>query len=560
MDNINTPSESFFNPEVNPKINSNQQLSPTDQKVPLPTSFNMETTKQLRNVTEQSPDQRITSLPRFAEVFPFIDLRTNKRDIENTLKEIKNGRSISKAEISYALIEHTADKLSKLTEQCKSIENSFDAKIYYDSEMQKMGFKKDHVKLIGSDKTEKTVTAWTKPSSSLMIHTTPFWLINSKIVEPMVNKDLRDENFLLNNNQKLCTSVVNSEEAALFQPEARAGIIMKVPSSNILDTYSSDRLSPTGFSRSKEEVDNMNEKERLDYEASLEQVDSFIQIIQKHNAITSYIEHLGTTLILVILSGEEQLLPENKALLENTLAGLSSLQKEVISDPKNQKFEAKPAILHYVEELIEIYNSYGENYAGVLGEIIFKDSNVDFSHELSNLQETLSEMYAETESWQQANIHPKAHLWEKAISEEQQVFANRLMPIKTLGPTALIDVSKNSTNRFVELNIDTKNTDLCGFMLDAMHLTKSTEGSFLVDLTETNDGIDVGALKQEVAELESALKSTSVKSEIEDIKLNISAIRQELTNNELIKVRSDVSQLLEFCDQNFIPLIITNLD
>lgn len=508
-------------------------------------------------IEKESPNVK-SKFPMFDTLTDALDIRksADKDVIDNAIKTIHNSRAPSKAEIAYSLIEHQTDKLGKVSKLTREIKDPGEAKKYFSEQMTKLGYKAVPITVKEESGNEYQLTGWTKPESNFMVHTCPFWLINSKVSKPMANPKLRDENFLLNNNDKLCVSALNSERGRMFQPDKRAGIIMKIPPQSILDTYAADRLSPVGFKKSKEEVAKMSDQEKVSYEKQLKDVDNFINHLRRYHALCSYTKNLGEGLVQVILAENTDLTSQERIHLQNFLAGLDQGTKKALLNPKDASFEEIPALVDYLDQLKEIYQKYGTPYKDTLGKLIYGNSSIDVGKQLEQITTFSKEMLKDNKKWKDTNIHPSASKWEKAIREGGETFAARLMPAGIHGPTSLSHVGENENDRFVELNVSTKNTDLAGFLIDPCHFSSQESQTLNIDLAKFKNIKEevVDPLTKQITDLkEQKAKLKAGSSEETTLTSQINQLERELaiaTNSQ------EVVNLMKYASDNFIPFIV----
>lgn len=532
------------------------------------------TSKEIMPEIRKEAKQSTGKLPNLKDIQKVLDLRstsTSEKEenllLDKTLASIHNSRIPSKEEIAYAIIERQANQLKELTEKCSQIDDVRVANQTFNMEMQRMGFKMAPIKVVGEDGKESTINCWTNPSRTVLAHTCPFWLVNSKISDPMVNTQKRDENFILKNNQKLCASIVTIGEARLFQPESRAGIILSVPPSSILDTYASDRLSPVGFRRTKEEVSKMSPQDKEIYEKNLKRVDEFVNLLKKYKALSTLTKHMSDALIQTILVNAQSvdpkldnyLSPEDQQLLTALQVGLTDLQKSTIKNPKDAMFEKDPALLKFINTIEQVFEKHGKNHDEMLGEMLFGSEETRFSEQLKYLSSQVKEMLHDNK-WKDVNIDPNASKWEKAIMEGE-VYSKRLMPLGIMGPTTLSKVGEDDASKFVELNIKTKGTDLAGFVIDKKHFASKTNSPVLdmKEYVETRDNV-INPFTQQLNTLNNKLKiakEESKEKEVEEINLEIKNIKKKLAAVEVIRNREELLNLMTFCSTNFVPLIIS---
>lgn len=510
-------------------------------------------------------------IPLFDEIFEIIDPTNlevvDTKRLDDTLQKLHTSRLVSKGELSYALLEAQAKKLV----QARSDELKFN------QNMQKLGFSPVTVTVKSEGGELSKVHVMQKENTSFLVHTTNFSLINQKVRSKMLTEERKDDpEYLMNNNDKLCVSIVNTDSGSMFQHESRGGLILAVPPSNILDTYPLDRISPTGFRRPQSEINKLSEEELQKYNTNLKNMNDFITFLKKYRAITLYVDSLYTTIINSLLQYNPLLSEAQKISLITKLAHLSERDHKLLSHHNTPELEEMSSLQMRLEDLMEIYRNYGGEMLDTLnfGSRIFDTStsskaSVNILEQLQIINKNVNEIFSNDKALQ-INLNSNAANWDKDIQRGVHIL-KRLIPERIYGPNEILVHAKDKS--FNELNIKPeRDMEIAGYAIHISHFSVDEQGNYFIDkdkVIKVNNSI-IKPLEQKIMELEA--KSKAIRSAINGIPLDSSnqtlyeendQIQTELNiKKELLsfykpwKIEKEMIDLIEFSEKSHIPVVL----
>lgn len=430
---------------------------------------------------------------------------------QKKLDAIKQGVAESKELIGYDLICLENTKLTKwrtLTEATQLTKH-----------MESLGYTEHEVVLNESQGSKPiSVNVYWKENYQ-MVHAVDPSFVKKGILPDITNeKHLKDESWLLNKQDKLCVSVIKPG-GKFYHSKETIAVVLKVNPKSIIDIFSQDKLTPTGYRRMllKTTVEDSKKPQLAEEQIDVENVKKYIKFQKNYRLIVNYSDSIAKHCLAFALEN-----PDTRDDAMKLLTGLDNLSKEIDRTPLGGKFDKISART----QRLEVIKTFILNHSAIIDtpdhykQIFSSDDKI--THKKSTIAGELDNLIAlstalDDTALKYKNIvhHRKASEWGPKHGHQNVEATTAYMQAKVQGRSALTSEEKEKHEPYNELNIEIpklgnsnlhnpKLIDIAGLMVDTSIFDRAS-GKFMIDVEKTQQ--ELVTAKKELANTEKSLKT-----------------------------------------------------
>lgn len=409
-----------------------------------------------------------------------------------------------------------------------------------DKHMRAQGYEPVKCKVINENGKEANVTFY-KKDAPVLLHGMETRLFNS-IIMPKIDSKNRNEDkgWIFNYQDKLCTSLVNSEES-FYHSDRSIGLVLSGKPEFILEIFAHDCLSPVGF---RLDTDKTREPEEVERERNaVARVGKYIRFQEIYNILIAYCDSITQQCISVLLESPKV----NDAIRKEAYAIRASydeLSRNIALNPIEGEFLTTSQL---TQKLMRLWK-FVEKYKGIIDEpgnyqTVFSREKGDSSilAEVGDLVHHAQKIDKNKNIYKDFIMHAKAgEIGPKMGHTHVERGTTAYLSGNMSGVTKLKQ-KKEEPHKYSEINVGIQkkegttlyqedSIDIVAFKVDPNNFESSREGF----------SIDVPAEKEKLAEYEQELKKLGGKKD-EELDAKIAKVKALIDMAGIIQTASDKS-------------------